>query len=166
MIYLIGTPVFALLALIQTSVLSYSFFLDGRVDLVLLAVIGWGLTGRSTETIAFAFIGGLFLDFFTALPFGINAIALVAVALLITSFEGRIWEANLLTPLAIALVASLAYHILILGAVFLAGREVDLPFAFRRVIFPSTFLNLILAIPLSQVAASLANRFFPPEVEI
>lgn len=165
MIYLIGIPIMALLALLQSTVLSFSFFLDGRIDLVLLAIVGWGLTGRATETIVLGFIGGLFLDLFTAMPFGVNAIAMVIVALVISAFAGRIWQANLLTPLAATLVASLVYHFLILGVLLLIGRSIDLPFALRRVIFPSVFMNLILAIPVSQAAASLANQLYPPEVE-
>lgn len=166
MAYLIGIPTMALLALLQSTILGYPLLLEGRPDLVLLAVIGWGLTGRTTETIVLAFIGGLFLDLFTAMPFGVNALAMVVVAFIVTLFEGRIWEANLLTPLAIALITSFVYFGIMVGVVFIMGRPIDLTTAVRRVILPSMFLNLVLVLPVTQAAAALARRLFAPEVKI
>jgi rod shape-determining protein MreD len=166
MIYIVGIPLMALMALIQSTMLSQFRFLSGRPDLILLVVIGWGLAGRATESMVFAFFGGLFLDFFSALPFGTNAIALVIVALLVSLYEGRIWEANILMPLGITLMGSLVYNMIILAVLFLSGRQIDLTFAFGRVILPSTFLNIILAIPMAQAMAGIARRLYPAEVDL
>ena len=166
MVYIIGVPIMALMALIQSTMLSQFRFLSGRPDLILLLVIGWGLAGRAKESMIFAFFGGLFLDFFSALPFGIHAIALVIVALLVSLDERRIWEANILMPLGITLMGSLVYHMIILAVLFLSGRQIDLTFAFGRVILPSTFLNIILAIPMAQAMAGIARRLYPAEVDL
>jgi rod shape-determining protein MreD len=166
MVYIIGVPLMALMALIQSTMLSQFRFLSGRPDLILLVVIGWGLAGRSTESMVFAFFGGLFLDFFSALPFGTHAIALVLVALLVSLYERRIWEANILIPLGITLMGSLVYHMIILAVLLLSGRQIDLTFAFGRVILPSTFLNIILAIPMAQAMAGIARRLYPAEVDL
>jgi len=166
MIYVIGVPLMALMAVIQSTMLSQFRFLSGRPDLILLVVIGWGLAGRTSESMVFAFFGGLFLDLFSVLPFGTHAIALVIVAFLVSLYEGRIWEVNILMPLGITLMGSLVYNTIILAVLLLAGRQIDLTYAFGRVILPSTFLNLIFAIPISQAMAGLARRLYPAEVDL
>jgi rod shape-determining protein MreD len=154
MIYAVGVPLLALLAVIQSSVLSYLRFLDGRPDLVLLAVVAWGLTGRAREAMVWGLIGGIFLDLLSGMPVGTSGLTLTLIAYLVSFLEGRFWEAQLLMPLAVILAASLLYHFAGLGV------------AITRVILPSTFLNLLLALPIAQLARSIHQSLFPPEVTI
>jgi rod shape-determining protein MreD len=166
MVYAIGVPFLAILAVLQSSVLSYLRFLDGRPDLVLLAVVAWGLTGRAREAMAWGFTGGIFLDLLSGLPIGASSLMLTLIAYLVSFLEGRFWEAQLLMPLAITLIASLIYHFFGLGAIALSGRGIDVSMAIARVIMPSTFLNLLIALPVTQLARSIAQRLDPPEVII
>jgi rod shape-determining protein MreD len=166
MIYAIGVPFLALLAVLQSSILSYWRLLDGRPDLVLIAVVAWGLTGRARETMVWGLIGGLFLDLFSGLPIGTSSLVLVLIAYLASFLEGRFWEANLLLPLVVMLIASLVYHFFGFGAIVLSGRGVDFVMALSRIILPSTFLNLLLVLPVAQLAKSAYQRIFPPEVSI
>jgi hypothetical protein len=69
-------------------------------------------------------------------------------------------------PLAVTLVCSIFYHLVIMATVAISGREVDFVMAIVRVILPSTFLNLLLALPATSLAASLQRTLYPPEVEI
>jgi rod shape-determining protein MreD len=166
MVYLIGVPLLLTLAILQSSVFSHLTLLDGRPDLVLLAVLSWSLAGRHNEAMLLGLIGGLFLDLLSSLPFGSHAIILVLVIYLVASFEGRFWEEHLLLPLSVSLIASLLFHGLEIGTILLMGRSFDFTYVMTRVILPSTFLNLVLAIPASQLAEGLRGRLYPPEVEI
>jgi rod shape-determining protein MreD len=166
MIYAVGVPLLALLAVIQSSVLSYLRFLDGRPDLVLLAVVAWGLTGRAREAMVWGLIGGIFLDLLSGMPVGTSGLTLTLIAYLVSFLEGRFWEAQLLMPLAVILAASLLYHFAGLGAYALSGTGIDISMAITRVILPSTFLNLLLALPIAQLARSIHQSLFPPEVTI
>ena len=166
MIYLIGIPLLMVLAVLQSSVFSQLTLLDGRPDLVLLAVLSWSLTGRHVEAMLLGMIGGLFLDLLSGLPFGSHAIILVLVIYLVASFEGRFWEAHLLMPLSVSLIASLVFYGLEIGTILLTGGSFDPAYAMTRIVLPSTFLNLILVLPASQLAEGLRNRLYPPEVEI
>jgi rod shape-determining protein MreD len=166
MAYLIGIPLLGILAIVQSAVLTHFGLLDGRPDLVLLAVVAWSLTGRWREAMILGFTGGLFLDLLSGVPFATSAIALVMVAGFASLLEGRFWEANFLIPLGVMLAGSLAYHGVELGALLIAGRAIDLELAATRVILPSTFLNLVLSIPAAQLAGSLRRSLFPPEVAI
>ncbi len=111
-------------------------------------------------------IGGISLDLLSGVPFGMSAIILIVIAFLVSLLEARFWEAHFLMPLGVTLVASLIYHLLGLAMILTIGRSVDLYSALTRVILPSTFLNLILAIPASQLAAGLRQSLYPPEVRI
>jgi rod shape-determining protein MreD len=166
MAYLVGVPLLLVLAILQSAVFSHIGLLDGRPDLVLLAVIGWSLTGRWREAMVWGFIGGLFLDLLSGVPFATSAIALVLVSSFASLLEGRFWEANLLIPLGVTLASSLVYHSIALGALWTAGRSIDLQLAVTRVILPSTFLNLVFSIPAAQLAGNLQRSLFPPEVAI
>jgi len=163
---LIGIPVLALLAVLQSSLLSHIRLLDGRPDAVLLAVVGWSVVGRTNEAIGWGFIGGSFLDLFSGVPFGSTAIALVMVAYLVSFPEGRFWESHVVMPLGVMLVASTIFHVLGIGTLVLVGHPMDLEVALTRVLLPSTFMNLVLILPTIQIANSVTQRLFPPEVKI
>ncbi len=166
MIYAAGIPLLGLLAVLQSSVLSYLRFLDGRPDLVLLAVVAWGLTGRPREAMVWGLTGGIFLDLLSGMPIGISSLTLTLIAYLVSFLHGRFWEAHLLMPLAVTLIASLLYHFAGLGAYALSGTGINISMAIGRIIMPSTFLNLLLALPLTQLARSAHQNIFPPEVGI
>lgn len=166
MAYVVGVPFLALLAILQSTVFSHLQLLDGRFDLVLLAVGSWGLVGRGREAMVWGLVGGLFLDLLSGIPFGTSAIALVLVAYIASLLEGRFWEAHLLMPLGVTLMGSLIFHAISLAGLLLGGHPIDLATALVRVILPSTFLNLILALPAAQLAVGLQRSLFPPEVTI
>lgn len=166
MAYFIGIPLLVVLAIIQTTLLADIRFFDGRPDIVLLAIIGWGLAGGNRQAMVWGLIGGLLLDSFSGLPFGSNAISFILIAFLVSLYAGRIWEANLFMPLGITLFASLMYHTIALGWLFVLGRDIDFQFAYTRVILPSTILNVALILPIAQLLLGLYRRLYPPEIEI
>ena len=166
MAHLIGIPLLIILAILQTTVFADIHFFDGRPDIVLVAIIGWGLAGGDRQAMLWGLIGGLLLDSFSGLPLGSSAISLILIAFFVSLYAGRVWEANLLMPLGIALAASLVYHFLALAWLWILGRELDLPFSLTRVILPSTILNMILMHPVYQLMAGLHRRLYPPEIEI
>lgn len=166
MAYAIGIPAIALLAILQSAVISQLGLAGGQADLVLVAVVAWGLTGRSTEAMVFGLAGGIVLDLLSALPIGTTSLILVLIAYLVLLTEGRLWGAHLLTPLGVVFAASLVFSGYQLLASLLAGAGIDLPTVASRVILPEAFLNVLLAIPAAQLAFALQRALFPPEVEI
>jgi rod shape-determining protein MreD len=166
MAYLIGIPLLIVLAILQTTLLADIHFFDGRPDIILLAVVGWSLAGGDRQAMIWGLIGGLLLDSFSGLPLGASAISLILIAFLVSLYAGRVWEANLLMQLGIAILASLIFHTLALGWLFAIGRSIDLQFALTRVILPSTILNVIFILPMVQLLLGLHRRLYPPEIEI
>ncbi|MGB2894923.1 MAG: rod shape-determining protein MreD [Anaerolineales bacterium] len=166
MAYLLGIPLLILLAILQSTLLGTFQFLEGRPDLILLAVIGWGLAGGSEEAMVWGLVGGLLLDMLSGIPMGTTSVTLIIIGTLVSLYEGRIWETNFLMPLGITLAGSLLFHFMSLGVIMFMGREIDWAYSFSRVILPSTFINLLLALPTAQALKGLRNRLYPPEVEI
>ncbi|MEJ2569367.1 MAG: hypothetical protein P8Y98_02385 [Anaerolineales bacterium] len=115
MSYIVGIPLLSLLAILQSVLMGYFQLLDGRADLVLVAVVAWSL---------------------------------------------------MLMPLGVMLVASLTYHILSTLVAMILVQDVSFAYTFRRIILPSTFLNVIIALPASQLASALHYRLYPQEVEL
>jgi len=166
MAYVVGVPLLALLAVLQSAVLSEVRLLDGQADLVLLAVVAWALAERWMESLIWGMIGGLLIDLFSGIPFGATSVVLVVIAYLASFLEGRFWGAHVFLQMGIVLTASLVYHFYGLAVLALMGRTVDLSLALTRVLLPSSFLNLLLALPAVQLARILRASLFPPEVQI
>lgn len=166
MIYLVGIPVLGALGVLQASVLTQMKVLDGSPDLILLAVVGWALTGRTQQAMTLGLIGGLVLDLLSGFPMGVTSLPLILSAYLVGLGAGRLWEAHLLMPLSAVLGASIVYYGAQLTVTFVLGRPPDLTFALSRVVLPSAVLNVLLALPVSQLAAGLEERLYPPEVGI
>jgi rod shape-determining protein MreD len=163
---LIGIPLLAILAILQSVIFNDLTLMDGRPDLILLTVVAWGINGRSREAMIWGLLGGLFLDQLSGIPLGTSAIILILIAYLVSFLEGRFWEANFLMPMGVMMLFSLLYHFLNVVIMWLLGKPMDLSFLVVRVILPSTFLNLILALPVSQLIRSLTRTIYPPEVNI
>jgi rod shape-determining protein MreD len=166
MAYALGIPLMVLLAILQSAVSSQVRLIAGQVDLVLLAVVAWGLTGRWREAMILGLVGGIGLDLLSALPIGISSLALVLIAYAVSITEGRLWGAHLLTPLGVVLAASVAFSGFTLVGSLIAGAAVDLAAVTSRIILPGLFLNLLLAIPAAQLASAVQRMLFPPKVEI
>ncbi|MFP3853973.1 MAG: rod shape-determining protein MreD [Anaerolineales bacterium] len=164
--YILGVPILGLLTVLQATIFGQFRLLDGAPDLILLATIGWALTGQRVQAMTFGLIGGLLLDLFSGLPLGASSIALVLAAFLVSLIEGRFWEAHLLMPLAAVLGTSIVFHGINLLVMLLLGRLPVLSYALTQVVLPSVFLNVVLALPVAQIAESLESSLYPPEVGI
>lgn len=161
-----GIPAIVLLAILQSAVVSHLRIGDGQADLVLVAIVAWGLTGRANEAMVFGLLGGVVLDLLSALPLGTTSLILIAIAYLVSMTEGRLWGTHLLTPIAVVFAASLLFSGYQLVASILAGASIDWASVTARVLLPEAFLNVLLAIPAAQVASVVQHALFPPRVEL
>lgn len=166
MIYLIGIPTLAVLGVIQATVFAQVRVLDGAPDMILLAVVGWAITGHPRQAMNLGFIGGIFLDLMSGLPMGVSSLPLILSAYVVSIGEGRFWEVHFLMPLGAILAASIVYHGAGLGVLFALGRPPELTYALSRVVLPSVVLNILLTLPIAQIAQGLEARLYPPEVGI
>ncbi len=162
----VGVALLAGLAILQSTVLSQFTILDGRPDLVLLAVMSWATAGRADEAMVWGLIGGCLLDLYSGVPFASTSIVLILLAFGVSFLGTRFWQAHFFLPLGVVLAASFVLHAWGIGLLLILGRDIDLSQALTRVVFPSTFLNLALALPAAQAAAGLSRTLHPPEISV
>ncbi len=85
------------------------------------------------------FVGGLFLDAFSAVPLGVSSAALVLVAVITSYSEGQFWGINPIMQLAAVLVGSIVYYVVILFALVAIGQPVDIQQALGQIALPACF---------------------------
>jgi rod shape-determining protein MreD len=130
-----------LIALVQDSALVPVTILGGHPDLVLLAVVAWGLLRGSAEGMIWAFIGGIVLDLLSGGPLGGITLALLIVAFL----AGRQWGSELgstyVQLVLLTIVVTFLYHVVLLLVLSWADHPVDWIYGLSRVAGPSTVVN-------------------------
>ncbi len=146
MIWWIAIPLLALTSLLQTTILRQIPFLDGSVDLLLLAVVCWSLL-RPEEGMGWALAAGFFSDIFTGGPFGLTPIAYLLTAFCVGLLHGRLRTHSPIAVMAIALFGTVLAHLAMIAMLALFGRSFDFGYVLTYVTLPTAFLNTVLSVP-------------------
>ncbi|HIC88603.1 MAG TPA: rod shape-determining protein MreD, partial [Anaerolineae bacterium] len=136
-------PFLALVALMQVTFAPLLAVLGVKPDLMLLVVVAWALLRGGDEGVIWAFVGGLWLDLFSGGPFGVNALALLAVSILAGWSELTVFQAYILLPVVVATLATGVYGLILLFLLRILGQPVVWSESIMRVILPSMVLNAL-----------------------
>jgi rod shape-determining protein MreD len=137
-------PIFAIVSVIQATLVPLLPTGVAKPDLMLLIVVSWGIVQGGGESGVWGLTGGLFLDLMSGAPFGVQTIALGAIGFLADLMETNFFRSNVLLPLAAIFVASLLYHIL-MGAMFQTlGYPISWEPFLINVVFPTAGINTVL----------------------
>jgi len=145
-------------ALVQVTLLSQVSLLGAQPDLVLLAIVAWGLLRGSAEAMVWAFFGGLLLDLFSGGPLGAMTLALLVAAFVAGRRWGRELGSSFLQLILLALGLCFAYHVLLLLILSWTGLSVDWAHNLSHVAAPSALLNAVLAPVVYQPLTWLDRR--------
>lgn len=163
----VGIPLFLVAMLIQATVLPHLRVFGGQPDLIVVLVLAWATLDHDREGMAWAFMGGLFIDLLSGGPFGISSLILVPIAYLIGLTEARVYRTSLVLPLVLTAGGALAYHVAYL---LLLRLLADFPVAWTEVLgyvtVPSVIFDVILIIPILRVLGRLYDRLHPRQVKI
>jgi rod shape-determining protein MreD len=162
--FLVGLPILCLAAVAQSTILTHYHFYSGTLDLVLLMVLGWTLTGDALGGIVWGFMGGLCLDLLSGGPFGAMALGLTLVAYLAGLTAGRFWGSHVLLPLALALLGTFGFHLVSLLALSVTGYAVNWGTSLARVVLPSALVNTFLMLPIYYALRWVHTQVYPPSV--
>jgi rod shape-determining protein MreD len=117
----------------------------GQPDIVLLAIVAWGLLRGPAEGMIWAFMGGLLLDLFSGGPMGGITLALLLVAFV----AGQQWGSELglayIQLILLTLILSFLYHVLLLLILSWRGYPVNWAYSLPQIAAPSAVLNAVLA---------------------
>ena len=161
-----------MVALIEATVLPHLRVGNTQPDLALLVVGTWSLRRGVEEGAIWAFIAGIVMDLLSAGPATAFMFALLAASLLLgvdpSTGAGRRQAQGLSeSPLALitgVILGTLAYHVVLLTALQLAGHPLDWLDAGTRVIAPRVLFNLVLLPFIYQLLGWLDRRTRREEV--
>ncbi len=165
MIALIAVPIFSILVVLQSAIVSQVRLLHGTADITLLTLIAWALQKRVDTAWQWGLIGGLLMSLFSALPFGTLLVGYLITTALALFLRQRIWKAPILSMFAITFLGTLVVHSVSIAARWLTGVPLPVIEAYNFITLPSLLLNLLLAVPVYAIVRDIAGWAYPEEVE-
>ena len=147
------TRVFFGLILILTAFAQATVFPMVRVlggmgpDLVLVLILVWSGLRGSREGLVWAFALGLLLDLLTLDPLGVNALALIPVALIGGVASRRLFHSGLIIPMVAVVAATLAHQVVSVSLVALTGLHYPLLVSVKVGVL-TALLNVLVVPPL------------------
>jgi hypothetical protein len=163
---LLAIPIFVVLAIFQSAVVSRLPLLHGTADLILLVVIAWALQERVRTAWQWAVIAGLIVGYISAL----NIIILIAGYLVATglalTLRQRIWQIPVLAMPAITFLGTLFVNISTALFLSIMGTPLPLLETLNLIILPTVILNLLLSIPVYALVKDFSEWVYPEEIDL
>jgi rod shape-determining protein MreD len=145
-------PVFGVMlvaaALLQAALLPRWQLLAVTPGLVVVLLLGWSTYRGAPEALAWVFVAGLLLDVLGLDRLGVNALALLPVALLGGMARGRFFQSALVFPMVLAVIATFLYVGTLLGLRGLLGEGGNAAQMVGRITLLQALLNALLVPPI------------------
>ena len=94
---ILAVPVFLIVLMLQTTVVSTLPLLNGTADLVLLVLLAWAVQERVRSAVEWAAIGGVLVGIISHVPLVAPIAGYLAVAILARVLRARIWQSPLVS---------------------------------------------------------------------
>ncbi len=166
MAFALGFPIIALLTILQSALFSHMQLYQGYADLVLLAVIAWGLQPRVEADWHWAVIAGLVMGFTSGLPFFAPVLGYLLIVSLTRGLRMIVWQSPMLSMFVAVFVGTLLMHAIDWVALRLVGNPMPFLPALQLITLPTLFLNLLLAVIFWGIFQDLANWLYPTELMV
>ena len=146
--YVIAAVIVLLVAALQTSALTSFWVLGVHANLMLVLLLSWAMVRGLGEAMVVAPMGGLALGFMDGQPVGAAMLAIIPLVLLTEIREARIIQGDFLLAILLILLSTLAYEVIILVTLRVAGETVQWWGTLARVIIPAAIVNALLVPPI------------------
>ncbi|MEW6717410.1 MAG: hypothetical protein AB1345_07900 [Chloroflexota bacterium] len=163
---IIGILTMALLAILQSAVLSRVLLIQGKADLVLTTSVAWALFAPSSSAWQWTIWGGILIGLISELPLWVPLSSYALGTVLALILRKRVWQLPLLVMLVVTFVSTLTLHGLSIIALRLNGVTLPLGFSITNITIPSLLLNLLFALPIYGLIGDLAGWLYPREIEV
>ncbi len=137
-------PLFALVAIVQTTLVPLLPTGQAKPDLFLVIVVAWGIVRGGGEATLWGLGGGLVLDLFSGVPFGVQTLGLGAMGLLADLLGTNFFRSNVLIPFVAIFLATFLYHVLEAAAMQSLGYQVLWEPFLRSIVLPAAIMNTLL----------------------
>ena len=166
MVTLLAIPLFIVLGIFQSAVVSRLPLLHGTADLILLVVVAWALQERVRTAWQWALIAGLVVGYLSALSMIIPLAGYLLVTGMALLLRQRVWQMPILAMLTVTFIGTLLINVM--TALFLSITGTPLPIldTLNLIILPSTILNLLLSIPVYALVKDFSEWLYPEEIDL
>lgn len=154
---MVGLCIVVFSAVLQSTALSQVSLVGQRLDLVLLVVISIALLRGTWAGLLWGLVGGLALDFLTALPFGSHTLPMGLVALLVGLGLRRISQDYPILPFVAMPLVTTAFYLASGAAIGALGWPIDWEWMFGRVLLPVVVLDTT-ALPFVYIPVYTISR--------
>jgi len=163
---LVSIPIFLILAVVQSVLVSRFELLQGTTDLLLLVMITWAIQKRVQSAWQWCIIGGLINSLFSALPFGV-VLAYYVLSLVITLLiRRRVWQVPILAMFVAVFLCTIVSHLVVYTGIRLVGVPMSWFEALNLITLPSLLLNLLFSIPAYALMGELAGWLYPETIDL
>jgi len=166
MTFLIGLPILIITAILQTTVISRMPLLNGTADLMLIVITAWALQRQISTSWQWALLGGMLIDYYSGLPFGVYTLSYLALNGAAVILKNRVWQFSYLMHLLLALLGTLLIQGFSVIIILLQGTALPLGTVLQQVILPSLILNLLLTFPIYLLINDVAEQIKPSAVKL
>lgn len=163
--FYLTAAVLALAVLIQATLLARIKFLGAAPDLLVVAVVCWGLIRGVADGLVWGFVGGLGVDIVSGLPVGTSSLGLMAVSLLAGLGRSSVFPGSLTLPMLLVALATPVHGWIVLLIEQMLGTPVDWVTSTLRVILPEMGLNVLLVIIVYPALRWLATQIQSVQME-
>jgi rod shape-determining protein MreD len=130
---------------------------------VLVVLVAVALQKQVKESWQWSVIGGMFIDFFSGLPFGVFTVSYLAATGIARFLRNRIWRFSFLMQLLVVLIGTLISHIIAIIILFIDGSSLEFGTVLQVITLPSIILNFMLSIPVYIIVQDIIQQISPEE---
>ena len=165
-VYIFSALGFLIALMLQYGVFSRWTLLSGSVDILMLFIIALCLNTKTKHIWALVLFFGAVIGAVSALPF-YAPIAFYGIVFLSAQLIRKgIMQSPLISMYLLTFIATIGWHLMNIGLLFVKRVPFDLSTAIFEVMLPSTLLNILAAILIHAVVQEGTRMFTPKGAEV
>ena len=156
-------PIMLIFSVIQTVAVSRITLMGGSADIILLAIVSWGISEEDSSVFSWALVGGIFISFISAMPTAAVITSYLVIAGISRVFKKVLWQAPILAILLSSFIGTIVKFTIDIIALQLMGIELTLFESIKMALAPNLILNIFILFPVYLIVSDLARRISPKE---
>jgi len=160
---ILSIPVLSFITVLQSAVISKLPLNRGTADLMLVVIVAITLQKSVKTAWQWSIVGGLLIDFFSGLPFGLFTTSYLITSGIAFLLRERVWQYSFLMQLLVVLSGTIIIHGLSMLVLFFQGSSLHLTTVLQAVTLPSIILNFMLSLPVFIIIQDIVQQLNPPE---
>ena len=159
----VSLPIMLILSVIQTVAVSRVKLMGGSADIILLAIVSWGVSEKDRSVFFWALVGGIFISIISAMPTAAVITSYLVIAGITRVIQKGLWQSPILVILLSSFIGTIAKFIIDIIALQFMGIELTLSTSIKMTLAPNLILNLFILFPIYLIMSDLSNWISPKE---